>query len=134
LLLHNNLLLLLLPLPLAAASAIRIALLTFTSLGFRVPFRLHLLLQTINVAIFMAYGLHPYCRSKVSWQRSSSSSSSSKVAWQQQQQQQQCTVLWQEQQQQQRQRGLTAPAAAVTQVPSFALQHMYCRSVVSWQQ
>jgi hypothetical protein len=48
-----------------AAAAIRIALLTFTSLGFRVPFRLHLVLQTINVAIFITFGLHPYCHSKV---------------------------------------------------------------------
>lgn len=45
--------------------AIRIALLTFTSLGFRVPFRLHLLLQTVNIAIFIRYGLHPYCHSKL---------------------------------------------------------------------
>jgi len=55
------------PLPVCAPAAVRIALLTFTSLGWRVPFRLHLLLQTINVGLLVGFGLHPYCASKVSW-------------------------------------------------------------------
>lgn len=50
-----------------AAAAVRIALLTFTSLGWRVPFRLHLLLQSINVGLLVVFGLHPYCNSKVRW-------------------------------------------------------------------
>lgn len=48
-----------------ACAAVRIALLTFTSLGWRVPVRLHLLLQSINVGLLIVYGLHPYCQSKV---------------------------------------------------------------------
>lgn len=51
--------------PLWHHPAIHIALLNFTSVGWRVPFRLHLLLQTVNVWMLVRFGLHPYCRSKV---------------------------------------------------------------------
>jgi hypothetical protein len=52
-------------LSLTVFAAVRIALLTFTSLGWRVPFRLHLLLQSINAGLLATFGLHPYCDSKV---------------------------------------------------------------------
>lgn len=45
-------------------AAIRIALLTFTSVGWRVPHRLHMVLQAINVCMLIKFGLHNYCRSK----------------------------------------------------------------------
>lgn len=45
--------------------AIRIALLTFTSLGWRVPFRLHICLQAINVAMFWRFGLDVYAASEL---------------------------------------------------------------------
>ena len=54
-----------LPPPLAAAG-IRIALLNFTSMGWRVPFRLHLVLQAINVSLLVRFGLSSYVQSKVS--------------------------------------------------------------------
>ena len=48
-------------------AALRIFLLTFTSLGWRLPVRLHMPLQAIKIGLMMTFGTHPYCRSKVGW-------------------------------------------------------------------
>ncbi|PSC75155.1 MMPL family isoform A [Micractinium conductrix] len=45
--------------------SIRIALLNFNSMGWRVPFRLHMVLQALNIAILIFFGLHNYCASKL---------------------------------------------------------------------
>lgn len=46
-------------------AACRIALLTFTSLGWRLPHRLHMVAQGVNVLMLIRFGIHSYCRSKV---------------------------------------------------------------------
>ncbi len=46
-------------------AACRIALLTFTSLGWRLPHRLHMVVQAVNVLLLIRFGIHSYCDSKV---------------------------------------------------------------------
>ncbi|PRW60682.1 SMG9-like [Chlorella sorokiniana] len=45
--------------------ACRIALLTFTSLGWRLPHRLHMVVQAVNVLMLIRFGMHSYCKSKL---------------------------------------------------------------------
>ncbi|KAI7837555.1 hypothetical protein COHA_008570 [Chlorella ohadii] len=49
----------------ASCSPCRIALLTFTSLGWRLPHRQHMVVQAVNVLLLIRFGIHPYCDSKL---------------------------------------------------------------------
>lgn len=45
------------------------ALLIFTSVGWRVPFHIQMPLQAAKVALLVVFGTRPYCDSKVTWSR-----------------------------------------------------------------